>query len=382
MRLGLLTLFSLVACTPSQATSARHDAILGGAADPATNTVFLLDLRFDSGGSICSAVLVSPRVLLTAAHCVDRVFHGSSTLTVRATNKPDTVMLMQSDMIDVTAISLHPMWNPTVQQSQYDLAALALETAPVGVTPETLLRALPSNAAGQPVRAVGYGRTSAGSASGSGTRRAVTTPIVTVSSTSFTLGVSGSIGICAGDSGGPSFLGAAVAGIHSNAESSCGRGTDIRVDTNLAFIEGFVQANDPPTCAGDGRCATGCAGMDPDCPCQMNSVCEAGCGLMDADCADDGAVCLAATECASGECVDDPRGFKFCSRTCTSDAECQNQMTCQAGVCRAAPEPTSGDEVKGGCTSVPGFSLMLILAGLRRYRRVSHWTGKGIQLSR
>ena len=347
------------------------------APDPATNTVFLLDLRFDSGASICSAVLISPKVLLTAAHCVDRVYHGTTTLTVRATNKPDTVMLMQSDMIDVTTISLHPMWNPSVQESEFDIAVMTLDRAPVGVTPVTLARALPASTTGQSVRVLGYGRTTSGSSSGSGTRRSVTTPIVAIGANTFTIGVSGSVGICSGDSGGPSFLGEAVAGIHSNAGSSCGRGTDIRVDTNLGFIEAFVQANDPPTCGGDGRCATGCAGMDPDCPCRANSVCEAGCGLTDADCADDGAVCAAASECASGQCVDDARGFKFCSRTCASTSECQNQMTCQAGVCRAEPEPMKTDEVKGGCTSVPGGSLLLLLLALRRSRRLSQRMGSG-----
>jgi V8-like Glu-specific endopeptidase len=368
VRLALLTILFLAGCTsPDRNVSARHDEVLGGAADPSTNTVFLLDLRFDSSAAICSAVLISSKTLLTAAHCVDRVFHSSSTITVRATNKPDTSMLMMSDMIDVTAIGLHPMWDPSVQQSEYDLAVIALERAPVGVTPVTLLRALPANAAGQSVRVVGYGRTSAGDSSSSGTRRSVTTSIVAVNATDFTLGTAGSIGICSGDSGGPSFLGSSVAGIHSNAESSCGRGTDIRVDTNLSFIEGFVAANDPPSCAADGRCATGCASMDPDCPCQANSVCEAGCGLTDVDCGDDGAVCTQGSECASAQCIDDPRGFKFCSRSCTMTAECQNQMTCQSGVCRAAPESMLvGDDVKGGCSTVPGISLLLIALAFRR----------------
>jgi V8-like Glu-specific endopeptidase len=368
VRLALLTILCFAGCTsPDRNVGERRDDILGGAADPSTNSVFLLDLRFDSGAAICSAVLISSKTLLTAAHCVDRVYHSSTAITVRATNKPDTSMLMMSDMIDVTATGLHPMWSPSVQQSEYDLAVIALARAPDGVTPVTLLRALPANAAGQSVRVVGYGRTSAGDATSNGTRRSVTTPIVAVTSTDFTLGTAGSVGICSGDSGGPSFLGAAVAGIHSNAESSCGRGTDIRVDTNLSFIEGFVQANDPPSCVADGRCAIGCTTTDPDCPCQANSRCEAGCGLSDVDCGDDGAVCMQGSECASEQCVDDPRGFKFCSRSCTTTAECQNQMTCQSGVCRAAPEMMLvGDDVKGGCSSVPGVPFLLILLALRR----------------
>lgn len=366
VRFAAVLLLCLSCSSPE--VHARHDEVLGGTADPSTTTVFLLDLRFDNGSSaICSAVLVSPKVLLTAAHCVDPVFHSATVLTARATNKADTVMLMMSDMIDVTTTALHPRWNPSVTQSDYDLAMVLLARAPAGLTAEPLNRTAPT--VGQSVRQLGYGRTSAGDAASSGTRRTVTTPIASVTATHFTFGTAGTIGICAGDSGGPSFLGPAVAGIHSNADASCGRGTDIRVDTNLGFIEGFINTNDPASCGADGRCAPGCgATVDPDCPCKANATCEPGCGLTDPDCADDGAVCTAATQCASAQCIDDPRGFQFCSRTCAATSECQNAMTCQAGVCRAASEPVPHDLVKGGCSSVSGLSLLLALAALLRKR--------------
>ncbi|MDP2273928.1 MAG: S1 family peptidase [Archangium sp.] len=367
MRTLLLTLsWFVLACAPAPATvSAREQAILGGATDAASNDVFLLDLRFDSGASICSAVLISPRVLLTAAHCVDPVFHNASTLTVRATNKANTMMLMQSDMIDVTTITRHPSWNPAVQESDFDFAAILLERAPAGVTAATLLTALPANAAGQSLRVVGYGRASASDGTSSGTRRSVTLPITRITSADLRFGSNGVAGICAGDSGGPSFLGEAVAGIHSRTEgASCGVGVDIRVDRHAAFIDAFVAANDPPSCANDGRCALGCGTSDPDCPCQADQRCDASCGLTDPDCGDDGAVCTLAAQCAGGLCVDDPRGFQFCSRPCTTSSECLNAMTCQAEVCSAPPEVAQTDPVAGGCSSAPaclGWLLLLLL---------------------
>ncbi len=369
MRTLLFTLWWFaLACGPAPATvGARQEAILGGTADAASTNVFLLDLRFDTRASICSAVLISPRVLLTAAHCVDPVFHGASTLAVRATNKASTVMLMQSDMIDVTTITRHPSWNPAVQESDFDFAAILLERAPTGVTAATLLTALPANAAGQPLRVLGYGRASVSDAATSGTRRSVTLPITTITSADLRFGTNGAAGICAGDSGGPSFLGEAVAGIHSRTEgTSCGAGVDIRVDRHAAFIDAFVAANDPPSCANDGRCALGCGASDPDCPCRADQRCDASCGLTDPDCSDDGAVCMLSAQCAGGLCLDDPRGFQFCSRPCMSSGECLNEMTCQAEVCRAPPAPTDTGPVSGGCSSAPGCLVWLLSLVMRR----------------
>lgn len=383
MRWTALTVLFLAACAPpGTEVAARSDGILGGSADTTSTDVFLLDLRFDNGASICSAVLVSPRVLLTAAHCVDPAFRGASTVTVRATNRANIVGLMQSDMIDVTVIARHPRWNPTDPASDFDLAGLKLASAPA-VTPLPLLRNLAANPLGQSLRVLGYGRTSVADGTSSGTRRSVSLAITGATPATLEFGTDGAAGICAGDSGGPSYLGGSIAGIHSRNEgTNCGVGVDMRIDSHLGFIDGFVTANDPPSCSGDGRCATGCSATDPDCPtcladarceagcasdpdctCVANARCEAGCGLTDPDCLDDGAVCAAATECAGAQCLDDPRGFKFCSRTCAATADCQNEMTCQASVCRA---PADDKPIKGGCTSTPELMLGLLLLLLRR----------------
>lgn len=395
---------ALMACVPVEPAETSREAILGGAAAAQESSVFLLDLRFDTGASICSAVLVSPRVLLTAAHCVDPAFHSASSLTVRALNKPDTSNLMQSDTIAVTTITPHPQWNPADAESAFDLAVLLLERAPVGVTPSALSRSAPTQ--GAMVRVAGYGRSSAGDGSSSGTRRVVATPITQVSAAEFEFGTNGGVGICSGDSGGPSFIGGVVVGIHSRTESAqCGRGVDMRVDARLAFIEGFIAANDAPRCDADARCASGCAAPDPDCPCATDGVCNAGCGgadadctcvangrceaeclasdpdcgcgadgacgagcgLADVDCLDDGMTCSDAALCVGARCETDPRGFEFCTRSCAGDSECRYEMTCQQGVCRAVVE---GD-VQGGCSAAPmsAWAMVVWALALRRRRR-------------
>lgn len=101
---AVLACLLLVGCGPTVGASAssRLDGILGGSTDSTSTNVFILDLRFDNGqAAICSAALISPRVLLTAAHCVDPSLHGASSVTVRAANKTDANTLSMSEVINV-----------------------------------------------------------------------------------------------------------------------------------------------------------------------------------------------------------------------------------------------------------------------------------------
>jgi V8-like Glu-specific endopeptidase len=368
---------SALACAPPAGPSAsRRSELLGGTAAPGESQVFLLDLRYDSGQSaICSAVLISPRALLTAAHCIEPVLHASTSVTVRAMNKPDITNLMTSETIIVTTYTRHPSWNAADTASDFDLAALLLMTAPVGVTPAPLASALVSPV-GKQVKAMGYGRLNETDFSSSGTRRSVMMAITAANVATLDVGDGASTGFCLGDSGGPSFLGTEVVGIHSRANgATCGSGVDIRVDNARSFIDAFLNTNDPPQCAADGRCAASCPTVDPDCApvdagavskCLTDGRCEVSCGLIDADCLDDGALCTDAALCLGGLCSVDARGFDFCSRACADDSSCLNGTTCQTGVCRPPREPLDG--AHGGCTSAPGLAALGAAFWLRRRR--------------
>lgn len=400
MRAGLLGCL-LFACAPASPgdVASRADGILGGANDATTTSVFFVIATFNNGQQgLCTGTLISPRVILTAGHCVDPARENAQSVMVRVMNEPDDTMLMMSDLRNVVQIRRHPSYSG---QGANDLALLQLENAIGGVTPELIARTAPT--ANAPIRVVGYGRTSASGVSDSGTRRAVSTAISRVMTETFEFGQAGSLGICAGDSGGPTFWRAPdgrdrVIGVHSyGTTNQCGVGGDVRVDAELAFIDATLNLFDPPSCASDGRCQMGCTPQDPDCTCLADGRCEActemrvdpdcpancvangvcqnaGCPTPDTDCLLDGDVCAVQAECAGDRCLADPRGFSFCSRPCVDDSVCTREMVCVGGVCRAQPGQTmmmtTPGDVRGGCSSAAGLPALLpaLLLLLRRRR--------------
>lgn len=341
---ALVVALALCACAPidsAPSTRTRRSAVFGGSPAPTENQVFLLDLRYDNSvASICSATLISPRVLLTAAHCADPDFEsGATSMTIRATNEPDDTMLMMSDMIPVTTVRLHPSWNAGNPNSDFDIALLLLATAPVGVTPAPRPAGTVS-LSGQTVKLVGYGRSSTDPAT-SGTRRSVMSAVTSVQSATFHFG-SGSAGTCVGDSGGPAFLGSEVVGVHSRGNSTCGTDdVDIRVDAYKTFIDTFIAANDPASCSADGRCGSGCTMPDPDCPCASDGTCNmAACGaggIDDADCR-----CVANGACGAMCGTMDPD-------CCGADGSCD--LACGAG---GASDPDCRCVANGMCGATCG----------------------------
>src|SRR5690242_12289508 len=70
MRLGTLTLL-LAGCTAGNGVGLVQEDIVGGtddAGDPAVVALYMT-VPGQPGGSLCTAEVVSPHVLLTAAHC-------------------------------------------------------------------------------------------------------------------------------------------------------------------------------------------------------------------------------------------------------------------------------------------------------------------------
>lgn len=300
----------LTGCGALAPTGTQRDAIFGGEASP-DDTVF--SLQIDAGGALtrCSATRLSQRTLLTAAHCVDPEYQGSSALEISATNAPDDGAA-DAGHVEVSEVRLHPDWHPALGLS-HDLALLRL-AAPVEGAVAVVNRTSLEDETGALLRVVGYGTDSPDG--GGGQRRSVTLPLRQLSAGLLLLGDGQARGICHGDSGGPSFRlsDGQLVGVHSfTASEACTDGADTRVDLELPFIDLWL-ADTEAECGADGLCSA--AGCD------------------DPDCTPTGAPCSSAATCASRLCAEG-----ICTHACTGDPGCEPGLRCQASRCQLDPRP-------------------------------------------
>ena len=268
--LVLLTAWSS-ACTEVNLEEDNNstEKLLNGTATQARPEVGRLALH----GGLCTATLVSPSVIITAAHCVDYetqvksygnfVINGSQSYPI------DAAVSFAGDLGDK------------------DIALLHLSSAVSGVQPARIAQSLPS--AGTPSELFGFGCQNRSTQQGSGSKQIVT----------FTYG-EGTFNLCPGDSGGPGMISRSGDIISINSAYYPDSGSDVFAypsyiynDLNnimnvfeqqgaQAGVQAFgngtqPQSNDPSgqgttqdECSlygyyGDGVCDAFCLMPDPDC---------------------------------------------------------------------------------------------------------------------
>lgn len=321
----LITAVLLTACGFEPASRQRQE-IFGGTRAPDDDAVFYLALSASNdAGTSCSAALIAPRTLLTAAHCVDPAVFGAQRLRILATNAP---IADGGTFVAIDTVLLHPSWNAARLDNDLALLLLPEEASaqPLKWNARNVV-----NRDGLEVRAIGYGRTET---DGTGERRTANLRVQEVTPATIRIGDLIESGICFGDSGGPSLLDDTIVGIHSAARSSaCNDGFDARVDIAAPFIRSWLATYED-ACLTNGLCA------------------ETMCPTPDVDCLTLGAACDDEADCPSRACITDAQHpAPYCSRLCSDTSEC-GALSCnpRVGLCELPQRP----QVEPFETCVPG----------------------------
>jgi hypothetical protein len=236
---------SLTACAPRTATTARvQSAIVAGTVDDhdAAVVVWEAHVAGDPFEELCTAEIISPHVVLTAAHCtkdpgvaVDYHVSGDVELTPRTKR-------VELDEVHRPAEFVNQL--DAITSNGYDVA-VGISYAGFSVPPISYNRApLPRDYHKRKVRIIGYGISDTSDGLSAGTRREGTAQLADFSD-KFVHLTGKKQSVCQGDSGGPALLTIAgheaIVGLSSFAPLSCEpeRGA---VSTNVAFYADFIDS--------------------------------------------------------------------------------------------------------------------------------------------
>lgn len=316
-------------------------AIVGGTVDEGDPAVVALEL---TGGGLCSGTLISPRVVLTAEHCVLQGPRWGAVLFGTLSGAPTRRVLA----IDSVA-------HPETDLRLVKLGTPVRDIAPIPYNTESL-----SFLTSDLIRHVGFGLDDWPNGQ-SGTKREVTLRVIAAPPRDVVhVSLDGGTGACFGDSGGPGLMRLTpggpevVAGVASTLydEPLCRGGTvDARVDTYASWIGEISAGWEAETCEGGDGCKADCERADPDCVCAWDGVCDprcprfsmdpdcppacdrdgicsiASCPFTDLDCTPTGEACTKDTDCQGRACATQG-GKRYCSKGCQSDLECPSPMYC------------------------------------------------------
>jgi V8-like Glu-specific endopeptidase len=372
---AVLLLLAVGACDVplAPAPALERQAITGGVLAPGDPAVGALVPVAPTCGEpaeaprvTCTGTLVAPRVVLTAAHCVENLEAPQVLSVVFA---PEVARALPTERVRVAEGRLHPAW----RAGENDIGVLLLaEDAPVAPVP-LAGPGLPADLVGRTTRVVGFGLDDGG---GTGHRRSGTARVAAVSAGTFSIEAAPGMS-CGGDSGGPSFLELdgieRVVGVTSFGDPSCTTGTNTRVDVHAAFLQDILDEAArappprPPLDPAVDTCTARCQGH-ADCPLGMACVPGPGgekrCAVAGLEAGHFGAVCTG------------PEGERLCVK---AGGSCRLWLPCpkpeapvpEADGCAAAG---AGGGAAGTFTALLALAAWLRSAAPARQRQGRRWT--------
>jgi hypothetical protein len=391
------------AMEPEPSTGQVAEPIIHGTDDNGRDpSVVLLTGDLPRGIYLCTASIITPRIALTAGHCVD--VPGATNVHVLFLESWDLESGDTTGVIPPTRLNVVGRWlDPDFDENQllqagggHDVALLLLSDAvPSSIVPIPIYRSrLTRDFFANTDRLVGFGDRQDDQPD-LFKRQFATVTVTSLTNQQFTFPNQTS-SFCQGDSGGPHMFMVngveTIAGVTSTGAGAClGKSNVQRLDVDLQLVLDYIAAHDPQSsdnCGADGICGWNCPAIDPDCPCVLDGRCDVACPTLDIDpdcpatCDHDGVcqrtgcprpdpdcgnssfgdTCTTNQNCASDLCVVDGSGH-VCSQMCDASGGCPAGFTCKSStkVCNA---DTGGG---GGCSigsTGAGSGLLGGLAGL------------------
>ena len=259
----------LGACTGSPDLGSSAQAIIGGTADLLNSQVVML-VSYPQDHSYydtCTAELIAPSLLVTAAHCVDAADHVG--LLFGIFTDQDGSQFRLSALTPVGTVTAHPQYDSTTSANDIGVVELLspLLPAPLALNRTAADPTWVSAAA----EISGYGLTNVNDPSSAYVRNHAVTQVVDFNSAFVQVGDS-TRHTCVGDSGGAAIMtigGARVLiGVDSHGPPGCTDPSQFtRMDTQLGFLDPYLpnldmaSAPDPFDAATDLGVAGGAADL-------------------------------------------------------------------------------------------------------------------------
>jgi hypothetical protein len=323
-RLLLLTLVASAACSgeapeaPVRRAVVRSPIVAGrsNGADPALGALLAGSKTF------CSGVAVSPRLVLTAAHC--------------ALGQPSAVRFSADGGEDIEIAVADAVAHPEYARGTLanDLAVLILEGAAPDLEPLPVFTFDPTWV-GARVRLAGFGVTSPGAGDG-GEKREGMSSITSYDTTTFHVAASPAA-TCGGDSGGPVFLSAEAGerwiGITSSGDVDCAQFSRVmRLDAYAEFLGRLSPCTDTDDCPEDSECALGICRPPAPVPLELGAPCEAD------------------RQCRTGFCA---QGLGTCAARCLGgESSCVEGASCEELAGELVCVRLNAIEIDRGCSVV------------------------------